>query len=618
MATRTNTIKRKNIQKKGKGNLAYYISLLFVVILTTITYFPSLKNNFVNWDDIIYIMNNDMITAVSMKNIVKMFSSFWMGNYHPVTILSFAFDYHFVRMTPYGYHLHNFLLHIINSVLVAVFCYRLLNKNVLVSFIVAALFAVHPLHVESVAWVSERKDLLYTLWFLLSLIIYLYWLQKKTAGYLVLSILCFIISLLAKAQAVTLPLVLVLIDYYYERRFTLGTVLEKVPFFLLSLGIGLLAIAAQQADNAVNVFHLSRVTSFFFGQYSLGVYLFKLIIPINQRALYEYPLNPDGSAPFYIYLFPLLLLAIAFVIWKTWNKNRFIPFGLLFFLFTILPVLQFFPVGEAIVAERYSYIPFIGLFIIIALGFDRLLQKSKGTLKNILLYGGAGVIILFILFSWGRIQVWKDSVALWTDVMEKDPKSVTAYINRGFIYNQDDFKLYNKAIQDCNDGMKIDSNNHKLYINRATSYRHLGLNDLAVADFTTALKKDSTDYQPYIDRGVIYTDLLNKFDLGIADFKSYLRHRSDNKTVLYNLGVAYYKKANYDSSMAYINKALQIAPDYAEAYYLCALLYALKNDFKNAYAYGSQAQSHGFATDPELLKGWQQRANIISPQLPKQ
>ena len=617
MATKTIQKKKKNLKKTGKEKPAFYISLLFIVILTVVTYFPSLNNTFVNWDDIIYIMNNNMITTLSFHNLVKIFSSYWMGNYHPVTILSFALDYHFVQVTPYGYHLHNFILHIINSVLVCIFCYRMFNKNVMVAFIVAALFAVHPLHVESVAWISERKDLLYTMWFMLSLIAYLFWLEKKKFRYLALVVIFFIISLLAKAQAVTLPLVLLIIDYYYARKFNVRTIFEKIPFFLLSFGTGILAIFAQKADNAVNVLHLSRLTSIFYGQYSLGVYLFKLVIPVNQRALYEYPLNPDGSPPLYLYFFPLLVLAIAFVIYRSWKKNKYISFGFLFFIFTIFPVLQFLPVGEAIVAERYSYIPFIGLFIILAMAFDRWRHKATEGLKKILTYCGAGVIILFVLLSWGRIQVWKDSVTLWTDVMEKDPKSVTAYINRGFIYNQDDYKLYDKAMKDCNDGMKIDSNNHKLYINRATSYRKLGMFDQAVADFTTSLKKDSNDYQPYLDRGVLFTDNLGKFDLGIEDFKSYLKHRNDNKDVLYNLGVAYYKKGTYDSSMVYLKKALKIDSNYAGVHYLCSLVYALKNNYKAAYDHGAQAQSLGFSIDPALLKDWQQRANIVSPQIPK-
>lgn len=618
MATKTTNIKKKNLQKTGKGNLVFYFSLLFIVILTAVTYFPSLNNNFVNWDDIIYIMNNDMITALSFQNLEKIFSSFWMGNYHPVTILSFALDYHFVQVTPYGYHFHNFILHIINSVLVSIFCYRLFNKNVLVSFIVAALFAVHPLHVESVAWISERKDVLYTFWFFLALIAYVYWLEKKEARYLVFTLIFFMVSLLAKAQAVTLPLVLLIIDYFYARKFTLRTLVEKVPFFLLSLGAGILAVFAQKADNAINVFNFSRLTSFFFGQYSLGVYLFKLVIPVNQRALYEYPLNSDGSAPYYIYLFPMLIIAIAFVIYKSWKKYKYISFGLLFFLLTILPVLQFFPVGEAIVAERYSYVPFIGLFIIIAVGFEQVRKKVTGGMKNIMIYCGTGVIVLFVLISWARIQVWKDSISLWTDVMEKNPKSVTAYINRGFMYNQDDYKLYNNAIKDCDEGLKIDPNNHKLYINRATSYRHLGMFDLAIADFTTSLKKDTSDYQPFLDRGVLFTDKLDKYDLGIADFKSYMKRRPDDKNVLYNLGVAFYKKGNLDSSLVYINRTLQMAPDYKEAHYLCSLLYAMKLDFKAAYDHGAQAQALGFAMDPALMKDWQQRANIVSPHLPKQ
>jgi protein O-mannosyl-transferase len=602
------TPSKKKVARTEKGMLPYYMMLGLVGILTIIAYLPSLQNTFVNWDDIVYIMNNDMIRSLSGENIHKIFTSYWMGNYHPFTLLSFAFDYHFVEVTPYGYHLHNFILHIVNALLVAIFVYRLFRKNLFVAFIAAALFAVHPLHVESVGWISERKDLLYTFWFLLSLIAYLLYLEKQKPVWLVASLVMFVFSLLAKAQAVTLPLAIVVIDIFRERKFTAKTIAEKLPFFILALGAGIVAVLAQRADAAVNVFHLTKVQSFFFGSYSLGIHLFKSVFPLNQRALYEYPFDPGHAIPFYIYLMPLLLPILAFTIWKTWKKNRYISFGLLFFLVTVLPVLQFFPVGEAVFAERYTYIPYIGLFMIAGAGFEELRGRIEGGKKNLMIYGGIGVLVLFVLLTWARIQVWKDSVSLWTDVIEKNPSSVTAYINRGFIYNQDDFKDYNKALEDCNTGMKYDSNNHKLYINRATAYRHLQMYDQAIADYTRSLQKDSTDYQPYLDRGVILTDNLGRFDEGIADFKNYIQRNPDNKNVWYNLGVAYYKKGIADSSIRYIVKTIDLAPDYSQAYYVGALAYALKGDFKNALDMSGKARSMGVSIDEATLSQWQQAA----------
>jgi tetratricopeptide (TPR) repeat protein len=226
--------------------------------------------------------------------------------------------------------------------------------------------------------------------------------------------------------------------------------------------------------------------------------------------------------------------------------------------------------------------------------------------------GGLAVFFLFFILTWSRAAVWKDSVSLWTDVMEKNPKSITAYINRGYIYNQDPYKLYDKAIKDCNDGLKIDSNAFKLYINRGTSFRKLAMYDLALADFSKAIQKNPKSYDTYLDRGILYTDQFSKYDLGIKDFREFLKYSPNNKDANYNMGVAFYKKGVYDSSLVYTLKAIAIYKEYSLAHYLSALLYSMKNDYVNAYFHGSQAQQLGFAIDTELLNGWRVKANIPS------
>jgi protein O-mannosyl-transferase len=601
-------VKKKKIKETRSGS--HYLYLVIIVIVAAIAYIPSLNNDFVNWDDIIYVMNNDMIKSISLENFARIWSTFWMGNYHPVTILSFAFDYQLFQMTSHGYHYHNLLLHLGNTVLVYFFCNHLFAKNITVASIVALLFAIHPMHVESVAWISERKDLLYTFYYLLALISYVYYCRNKKILYFLLALVFFIFSLLSKAQAVTLPLILLLIDYYLSRKITLARIAEKVPFFLLALACGIVAIYAQKADNSINAVGLKGLSSLFFGFYGIWFYLIKFVFPVYLNCLYEYPLTGSGNIPFYIYLSPVIVILLVGILFITWKKNPYITFGLLFFLFGIFPVLQFLPVGQAVVAERYSYIPYIGLLIITAFGFEMLRKTLKANRQRLLTSFGFIVIFLFFILTWGRAAVWKDSVSLWTDVMEKNPRSVTAYVNRGYIYNQDPYKQYDKAIKDCNDGLKVDSNNFKLYINRGTSFRKLEMYDLAINDFSKALQKNPKSNDTYLDRGILYTDRFAKYDLGIADFREFLKHAPNNKDGYYNMGVAFYKKGVYDSSMVYTLKAIALSREYALAHFLCAILYSLKNDYKDAYYHGSQAEMLGYSIDQELLKSWRIKAEI--------
>jgi protein O-mannosyl-transferase len=598
---------KKKVQKKQDQFWNYKI--LLVLIFTGISYYPSIKNGFLNWDDIIYVMNNDMIKTLSLENLTKMFSTYYMGNYHPFIILSFAFDYSFFQLFPTGYHVHNLLLHLINTFFVYAFIYVLFNKNINLALIVAVLFAIHPMHVESVAWISERKDLLYTLYFITSLISYLFYINKMEKKYLILSVLLFVFSLLSKAQAVTLPLVLILIDYLISRKISMKTIMEKIPFFILSLVFGIVAIYAQKADNSINPNSISVFHSLFYAQYSIWVYLFKLVLPINQTCLYEYPVDLNGHPPFYIFFSPLIILLIGFFIFKTWKKWNVGTFGILFFLATIFPVLQFLPVGQAVVAERYTYIPYIGLFILLGSLFLSIRNRAgKPATRMLYTYGGFVILALFAFTTFNRSKVWYDSVSLWTDVIEKNPKSITAHVNRGYMYNQ--YKEYDKAIRDCNEGIKLDSNYFKFYVNRAVSYRNMGQYDVALADFSKALSKNPKDYSTYLDRGILYTDRFMKYDQGIADFKIYLTYRADDVNGYHNMAVAYFKKQSYDSAVIYCDLAINKSPELAGPYYIKALISDAAGDFSNAFSFGSKARQLGYTIDETLLQNWQQKAGI--------
>ncbi len=604
-------VKKKN---KNPAPRHLHFSLIFVVIATIVAFYPSVGNDFVNWDDVAYLMNKDMIKTVSIDNLMKIFSSFFLGNYHPLTILSFSLDYSFFKMTAHGYHVHNLILHIINTVIVYFVTWHLFNKNNLTAFIASILFAIHPMHVESVAWVSERKDLLYTMYFLLAMLSYIFYDKTRKNKYLFFTLACFLLSLLSKAQAVTLPIVLLLIDYFLARKPDVRMFLEKIPFFALSLVFGILAILAQKAENSINPVGISVLNSLFYAQYSIWIYLLKLVLPVNLTCLYTYPFTAQGSVPFFIYLAPVIVIILLFLIVRTWKSQPAICFGLLFFLVVISPVLQFLPVGQAIVAERYSYIPYIGLFFILAILFSQLREriKSAGNRKN-LNYFGIGIILLLCILTWNRTKVWGDSVSLWTDAVEKDPKCMTAYINRSNIYmkhNKNDL-----AIQDCNDGLKIDSTSYDLYLIRGTTYMNMERYDLALKDYTRAIRIDPKGYAAYRDRGLLYGQMSDKLDVGISDFRSSLKLLPADIDGNYNLAVAYYKKRNYDSSMYYCKKTLELSPDYPGAHYVYAIISAAKQDFANAYLHGSRAQSLGYNLQQGLIDGWRKQANIVIPVL---
>ena len=217
------------------SNLRITLCLCLILLIVFGAFLPSLKNGFVNWDDDCYVLNSSSISSsISASNLKSIFTSFSVGHYQPLTILSYAFDYQLFKLNPYYYHLTNLILHLLNSLLVFYLIY-LLSGNIGVSFITAILFGIHPLHVESVAWISERKDVLYSFFFLLSCIIYLYYLTKeRNSKYYLLSLFLFLCSLLSKSMAVTLPLLLLLMDYYLKRKPNKELLLDKIPYFFLT------------------------------------------------------------------------------------------------------------------------------------------------------------------------------------------------------------------------------------------------------------------------------------------------------------------------------------------------------------------------------------------------
>jgi protein O-mannosyl-transferase len=260
-------------------------------------YFISLFNGFTNWDDQGYVTGNELIKSLSFDNIKKIFVTPVMGNYHPLTMLSYAVEYSIAGLSPFIYHLTNLLLHVLNTWLV----YRVtrgLSANIVISFVTAVLFGIHPMHVESVAWISERKDVLYACFFLSSLIFYIRYVKGGGRKMLFLSLFLFLLSLLSKGQAVSLTIVLFGVDFWLKRQWSLSLITEKIPFLLLSLAFGIAAIYVQHSFGYMQVIKLFSFTDrLFFACYALVLYLYKLILPVRLSCFYPFPAKMD----FFIY-----------------------------------------------------------------------------------------------------------------------------------------------------------------------------------------------------------------------------------------------------------------------------------------------------------------------------
>ncbi|RLD65704.1 MAG: hypothetical protein DRI95_08045, partial [Bacteroidetes bacterium] len=276
--------KKQQIPKRNKILLWSAI----IILITTAAYFPAFQNGITNWDDDNYITNNPTLKQISTENIKQIFSEYYMGNYHPLAMFSLSFDYQIGGENAEGeiqawiYHFTNVLLHILNSLLVLWLVYLLLGRFDM-AVVAALLFGVHTLHVESVAWISERKDVLYALFFIASLISYIYYINKKDIKFYAISLLLFTLSLLSKGQAVSLAVTLLAIDYLFNRKLLdKKVIVEKAPYFILALIFGIVAIYAQKAGDAL---HDENSYEFYkrigFAGYTFTQYILKLFLPVK-------------------------------------------------------------------------------------------------------------------------------------------------------------------------------------------------------------------------------------------------------------------------------------------------------------------------------------------------
>lgn len=561
-----------------------------VLLLTVIVYANSFQNQFVEWDDWAYITENELIRDLSPQGIKSMFSTFYAGNYHPLTALSNAIDYYFFELTPQGYHFVNLLFHLLNTVLVFLFIFKITSR-VETATICALFFAIHPMHVESVTWLSERKDVLYSFFFLLSALHYTHYLQSNLKRkYLYFSILFFSLSLLSKPAAVVLPLVLLLIDYYLKRPLkNAQLIIEKLPFFALSVLFGVITIFAQKNTDAFNqvASDFNPIQRLFLTSYSYAYYHLKAIFPTNLAALHPFP-NQLGTLHYASILFvviPIILLRKASVL----RKELWFGFG--FFLANIMLVLHI-PVGQAIVAERYTYLPYIGLFFVLGQTLCYFTDKEVGT-KN---YWYLAIFLFTIFFSfatWNRNKVWKDSISLFDDMIKKNPTSGYAYVCRGDVLKK--FGNYQEAEQDYNFCLQYSPQLTFVYYNRGVVRHYQNNNAMALQDLDKAA-------QAYPDREIVFHERSN-VKYALKDYNGSIADANRVLAMNPNYALAYHTRGSSYFAMGNLNQAIS---DYTNAI-------GLKSDFFQAYIWRGRAKQQQNKLN-EACADWKISQQIINSQ----
>lgn len=564
---------------------------LFLILLAYITvfaFYPAITADFINLDDHVMVTENPDITSLAFGNIKHIFSSFQYKLYHPIVTLSYAIEYYFCKLDPYLYHVDNIILHILNTLLLF-FIIKKLSKSFFVSYTVALLFAIHPVHVEPVAWITSRKDTLYSLFFLLSMLLYMKADDgKRSKLFYLSSVFAFLLSCLSKPTAITLPFILILIDFYNDKLKSIN-IKKYIPFFVISAGFMYLAIFAHYSaeEKAVTTIFV-RCLNFFDAHLNCLFYVYKMFIPVNLSCLYPQFYNHYNVIPdIVLYSTAIVYLLIMASVFSL-RINKKIFFGFIFFLITLLPSSGILPTGVSPVADRYVYIPYIGLFFIIAEFLYYIYKKNKFSkyLTNLFL-----IIVIIVLFTltYQRNLVWSDNESLMTQAINYSPETADhAYLLRGAIYkNKNEL---DKSEQDLLKSYSINKQN-------AYAVFHLGHlkqkqnKNKEAEQYYSLIPESSVNYVGVINNLAIMYDGNKQTDKAINLMQKILN--SNNFAIpdyFYGtLAVLYLKNNNFDKAIEYLDCAIKLnASNYV--YYIQKMDILLKKnnfaDFEKTAEFG--------------------------------
>jgi len=652
------------------GPIKYWV-LAAICAVTFFCFQGSMHNQFTNWDDDVYITHDTAIQQLTAHNLKRIFTEdITKNNYHPLCMLSLAANYHFAKLNPPTYYLTNIIIHIANVILVFFLIIQLCTYLKLTereSFFIAAFsalwFGVHPLHVESVSWIAERKDVLYTFFYLLGLLSYIKYLSSKQflipnsqflikTKWMLITFCLFVLSCLSKPMAVVFPLTLLCIDYLFGRKLEFKLLTEKTLFFLGALFFGAYAVYTQNRTGAIADFNkLTLAERFMYALYGFDMYLYKLINPTFLSTFYPYPYRfIDGTLPFIYYAAPFIALAIiALPLWLTYKYNRsyfkIVLFAEAYFVANIIFVLQFISCGAAIMADRYSYVSSIGVIFAVVYFLNELIKRYPAS-KTITV---AVMLVLSTCLAYGcyqRTKVWHDSETLYKDAIGKYPyRALLSYKWLGYYYmnkgdttqavetlgvlaeiNAGDAKIYDllgnidvmhgdykSALELYDKSLHEQNNVYLTYVDRSIVYASIGDSANAIKDYAVALQLNRDAEKRYAEHSFNMVQA-KKYKEVIGQYNVLLLLSPHNPFYLFYRGVAEYGLGNMpgainDFEAAYKSNTKDVSN--VSAY---NLIFACDSvgDYSKALFYTDAATKLGMAPKPDIVKTLQYKQYIQS------
>ena len=486
--------------KRSSRKLIYCL----VAIVAFLALAPTLLNGFVNWDDPQAVLRNPFIRDFSIAGAGRLFAAFPGNYYAPLVFLSYSVDYFFFRLNPFPYHFADILLHALNSLLALALVFSL-ARDFRLAAAAALIFAAHPLHVESVAWVTERKDLLYSFFFLAALLLYRRGSEPGSFSRVSLaaSLLCFACSLLSKPSAVILPAVL-LIGVGWRQNQRMRIVLTRlIPYFALAaLYLLLMWRCWPGAKGVIRGNYRAPATYYLaLGTRNIVLYFWKIVFPVNLSAFYPLPPLNNLFAPAWIIPAIALMTLITVIV----RFRRFHPLsaGAIFYLIALLPVLQWIPSGNAAAADRFAYLPLLGIAVAGA-GVGGAAARANGGALRTYLHRAcfAAILVLFGLGAACRCRVWRDGETLWSSVIRRYPESPEGHLHLA------SFHLENgnpkQALEEAKRTLAIDPGLVKAHVDRAEALRLLGRREEAIAGLLRATRIFPNEAKPHTNLGFIY------------------------------------------------------------------------------------------------------------------
>ena len=601
---------------------------IFLIVATVIVFWQVNYCDFINYDDHVYVTENGHVQrGLTMDGIRWAFTTYHASNWHPLTWISHMLDVQFFGLKPQWHHLTNLLFHIANTLLLFFVLYRMTNALWQSAF-VAALFALHPLHVESVAWVAERKDVVSTFFWMLTMGAYCYYVERPGLRRYLPVVSFFALGLMAKPMLVTLPFILLLLDYWPFLRFEqkqLAPVIqtkstkpmnpdkrkgksrknnpitikeevkadksadspfrwtmirpllwEKVPLFALAVFSSIITYIAQQKGGAVQsieAFPLSvRISN---ALVSYITYIGRMIWPNSLAIYYPYP----GLWQLWQVLgavFILIAVTLAAILMA--KRFQYLTVGWLWYVGTLVPVIGLVQVGGQASADRYTYIPLIGLFIMVAWGMPTLLGQWRYCKKALIAFSTLTLLCLSIV-TWTQVGYWQNNLTLYDHALKVTDNNCVVYINRGNAYaaigNQQ------QAIEDFSRAIEINSKVPSAYFNRGAAYAAIGNQQQAIEDYNRAIEINPKYALAYYNRGNAYAAIGNR-QQSIEDYDKAIEINPKYVEAYSNRAASYYLLGNRQQAIENYNRAIEINSEFALAYYNRGNVYAANGNRQQA------------------------------------